>query len=137
MGEVLWDATMSLDGFIAGPGDAVDWVLTHDSRPNADVEEVLRTLGAMISFISGDIGDAVARAREAAAGKNVVLIGASVARQGIDARLVDEILIHLSPILLGDGVRFFSRQGGVPVELELIRLTQSGQLANLRFRVGK
>jgi dihydrofolate reductase len=91
----------------------------------------------MITFISGDIGDAVARAREAAAGKNVVLIGASVARQGIDARLVDEILIHLSPILLGDGVRFFSRQGGVPVELELIRLTQSGQLANLRFRVGK
>jgi hypothetical protein len=45
MGEVLWDATMSLDGFIAGPGDAVDWVLTHDSGPNADVEEVLRTLG--------------------------------------------------------------------------------------------
>jgi dihydrofolate reductase len=89
-----------------------------------------------ITFISGDIRDAVARAREAAAGNNVVVIGASVARQCMDAGLVDEILIHLAPVLLGDGIRFFGKPGGTAIELQPVSVTRSGQLTNLRFRVG-
>jgi dihydrofolate reductase len=98
---------MSLDGFIAGPGEArkvyggawtgPQFVLTH--RPPGREED------PTVTFLSGDIRIAVTRARTAANGKNVVLIGASVARQCIDAGLVDEILVHLVPLLLGDGVR--------------------------------
>jgi dihydrofolate reductase len=113
---VLWYVTMSLDGFIAGPGDGMNWVFKH-AGPNPD------------------ICSSVSRAREAAGGKNVVLIGASIARQCIEAGLVDEILVHLAPNLLGDGVRFFGSSGCEPVDLQAVSVTRSGQVSNLRFRV--
>jgi dihydrofolate reductase len=57
MRKVLWHVTMSLDGFIAGPGDAIDWVLDRDSGPSAEVEEVLQTLGAvLVGRRSYDVG---------------------------------------------------------------------------------
>jgi len=104
-------------------------VLTH--RPPDARED------PTITFLPDDIHGAVARARAAADGKNVVVIGASIARQCIDAGLVDEILVHVAPVLLGDGVRFFSRPGAGHVELERISVTQSGQITDLRFRVVK
>jgi len=179
-GKVVWHATMSLDGFIAGPGDAMDWVFKHDSGPNAEVDEVLRTLGAVlvgrrsydvgqraqrpemrkvyggawtgpqfvlthaapptppdktITFLSGDIRTSVDTALRAAKGKNVVLIGANIARQCVEAGLVDEVLVHVAPVLLGDGIRFFDHRGAAPVDLEQITATQSGQVMNLRYRV--
>lgn len=90
-----------------------------------------------ITFLAGDVRGAVARALEAAAGKNVVIIGANVAQQCIDEGLVDEILAHLAPLLLGDGVRLFGRPGSPPIDLEATSVTQSGQVTNLRFRVVK
>jgi dihydrofolate reductase len=182
MGKVLWHTTMSLDGFIAGPDDAMDWVFGYEA-PKAIVDEVIETTGSIlagrrsynvgrkpgqhpearqafggawtgpefvltheppdeeedptITFLSGDIRDAVARARAAAGGKNVLIIGANVAQQCIAEGLVDEILIHLAPLLLGDGVRLFGRPGMAPTHLETISVTRSGQVTNLRFRVIK
>ena len=174
---VLWHVTMSLDGFIAGPGDALDWVFAYPG-PNAAADEVIRTTGSVlagrrsydvgrragrgvyggawngpqfvlthtaptppedptITFLSGDVSRAVALARAAADGKNVTLIGASIARQCLDAGLVDEILVHLAPVLLGDGVRFFDHPGIARVQLERISVAQSGQLTDLRFHVVK
>ncbi len=178
-GKVVWSVTMSLDGFIAGPNDEMDWVFQYDD-PNPLVEEVIRTTGAVLAgrhsydvgtraqrpelrevfgggwtgpqfvlthraheedpanvFLSGDIRNAVSTALEAAKGRNVNLIGADVARQCIDAGLVDEIIVFLAPILLGDGVRLFSRSATAPIDLETISVTQSGQLTNLHFRVRK
>ena len=181
-GIVLWHVTMSLDGFIAGPGDAMSWVFRY-AFPEAEVEEVIRTTGAVlvgrrsydvgrregtppegpeglwwslgraavrahprapdseedptITFLSGDVRDAVARARAAADGKNVVLIGATVARQCVEAGLVDEILCPPCAHPPRDGVRFFDRPGTAPIELERIGVTQSTPLTNLRFRVVK
>lgn len=51
--------------------------------------------------------------------------------------VIDEILVHLAPLLLGDGVRLFGRSGTAPVDLETTSVTRSGQLTNLRFRVIK
>jgi dihydrofolate reductase len=180
MGKVLWHVTMSLDGFIAGPGDAMDWVFKNESGPSAEFEEVLRTLGAVLvgrrsydvgqraqrpemrkvyggawtgpqivlthhtpaatpeptmSFLSGDIRKAVDTALRAAEGKNVVLIGADIARQCVEAGLVDEVLVHVAPVLLGDGIRLFGRPGAASVDLELIHAKQSGQVMVLRYRV--
>jgi dihydrofolate reductase len=88
-----------------------------------------------ITFPAGDMGGAVARAREAATGRNVVLIGAFVARQCLAAGLVDEILVHLVPVLLADGVRFHGSAGSDRVDLRLLSVTRSGEMTDLRFRV--
>jgi len=70
------------------------------------------------TFISGDIAAAVATAKDAAGGKYVAILGPSTARKVLDAGLLDEILIHVAPVLLVDGVRLFDRPGGTPVRLE-------------------
>jgi len=173
---------MSLDGFIAGPGDTMDWVLARPEpapEPNPVVEEVIQTTGAMlagrrsydvgvredqgayggawtgpqfvltheppeqrpkdplITFLTGDVSEAVATARAAAGGKNVVVAGADVARQCLEEGLVDEILVHIAPVLLGDGVRFYENAGAERVTLEPLSVARTGQLTNLRFRVVK
>jgi dihydrofolate reductase len=57
------------------------------------------------TFVSGDIRAAAALAAAAAGERNVVIIGAAVARECLLAGLVDEIVVHLVPVLLGLGVR--------------------------------
>ncbi|HEV7363269.1 MAG TPA: dihydrofolate reductase family protein, partial [Solirubrobacteraceae bacterium] len=87
------------------------------------------------TFVSNGIESAVAQAKAAAGEKNVVIFGANTAAQCLDAGLLDEILVHIAPVLLGDGVRLFSRSGAPPVRLEKTRANDSGQLTDLRFRV--
>jgi riboflavin biosynthesis pyrimidine reductase len=66
------------------------------------------------------------------------VICADVARQCIQEGLIDEIRVHLAPVLLGDGVRFFNWPGAPDaVHLEMIDAARSGQLTNLHFRVVK
>ncbi len=178
MGKVLWHVTMSLDGFIAGPDDAMDWMFEYPG-PNETVTEVIETTGAIVvgrrtyevedklrggfyggawtgpffvlthdapatvpdwmsgTFVNDGIEGAVARAKTAAGEKNVVVFGANVARQCIGHGLLDEIVVHLAPVLLGDGVRLFGGPGTRRVDLERTSVAQSGQLTDLRFRVGE
>src|SRR5215217_86094 len=82
-----------------GAWSGPQFVLTHD--PPDDEED------PSISFVSGDIGSAVATARENAEGKNVAIFGADIAIQCLDAGLVDEIMLFVLPVILGDGVRLF------------------------------
>ncbi len=103
------------------------FVLTHE--PSDAPEDPL------ITFLSGGLAGAVATARTAAGEKNVVIFGANVAQQCLDAGLLDEVLVHVAPVLLGDGVRLFARKGGKPVKLEKTVAADSGQLTDLRFRV--
>lgn len=177
---VRWNATMSLDGFIAGPDDAMDWVFKYD-YPDSLVGEVIESTGAIlagrntfeagrkagqpeeateafggawhgpqfvlthrppavepdesITFLSGDIAVAVATARAAAGRRDLLILGAGVARQCLAAGLLDDILILVAPILLGDGVRLFGSPPDSPVPLELISATQAGQITNLHYRV--
>lgn len=105
------------------------FILTHkppDGPPNAKA-----------TFLSSDVEEAVATALAAAQGKNVVVAGASVARQCIAAGLVDEFLIHLVPVLLGDGVRLFASPNTDTIKLERVGLAESRQVTDLRFRVVK
>ena len=85
------------------------FVLTH--RALADEPD------AAITFLSGDIRPAVATALQAAAGKDLVVIGADVARQCIEAGLIDELVIHLAPVLLGDGGGSACSRGRAPCRL--------------------
>jgi dihydrofolate reductase len=85
------------------------------------------------TYLDVPLTDAVATALAAADGKDVNLLGASVATQCVDAGLVDEILLHVAPVLLGAGTRLFSRPGPFH-RLEWIEQTQEGGVANLRLR---
>jgi dihydrofolate reductase len=179
MAKVVWHATMSLDGFIAGPDDAMEWVFGYDEP--AGIDEIIASVGALlvgrntymvgfkeeqvegaqepyggrwlgpqfvlahdpsslptdpsVTFVSGDIGAAVDIARAAAGDKNVEVLGADVARQCIEARVLDEIFVHIVPVLLGAGVRFYG--GGPETRLACVEVTRAGQTTSMRFRVSK
>ena len=72
------------------------FVLTH--RPGETVGDV--------TFLSSGAEEAIATAQDAAGTKDVGVFGADVAAQCISAGLIDEIFVHLVPVLLGDGIPF-------------------------------
>jgi dihydrofolate reductase len=116
-----------VDGIYRGAFDGRVFVLTH--RPPQDSAD------PRISFVSETIERAVATAQTAAADKDVGIFGASLSRQCLQAGLMDEIVIHLAPVLLGGGVRLYGGEGDGRVELERLSLGEAEQLTDLRFRV--
>jgi dihydrofolate reductase len=178
MGKLLYSVTMSLDGFIAGPGGDMSW-LTEHLGPNPTVDEVIGKIGALlvgnrtfrgddphkgtpsegkpfgggwtgpqfvlthhapsapvpgVTFV-GDLESGVAAAQAAAGDKYVNVLGASTARQCLEAGVLDEMLVLIAPVLLGDGVRLFECPGGTNVRLERISLSQAPGATNLWLRV--
>jgi len=176
-GKVVVNRSMSLDGFIAGPGHAMNWIF--DFVAPDEFPEIAAATGAMlvgrrtwdvgdrmeaeepggtdypfsgptfllthrppeppdpeVTYLTGDIGEAVATALDAAGGKNLEILGADVAGQCLRRGLVDEILVYVLPVLLGDGIRF-APPGLGRIDLEPISSTRSGAVTILRFRVRK
>jgi dihydrofolate reductase len=84
-----------------------------------------------------DLDTAVRAAKDAAGDKYVNILGADVARQCIEAGLLDEIFTCIAPVLLGDGVRLFEHPGGTRVRLERVSLTEAPLAANVWMRVAK
>lgn len=82
-----------------------------------------------------DLGRAVAAARAAAGDKYVCVLGAEVARGCLELGELDEVLVYVEPILLGDGVRLFEHPGGAEVELERIGVEVESVATHLWFRV--
>ena len=76
-------------------------------------------------------------AKAAANGRDVVVLGANVARQSLEAGLLDEIIVHVAPVLVGDGVGFFERPGGAPVNLTPISSADEGGMTVLRYSLGQ
>lgn len=109
------------------------FVLTHHAR------ETLPMLGGTsFTFVTDGIDAALEQARAAAGDKDVLLAGgASVADQYLQRGLLDELQIHVVPLLLGDGVRLFDQLGVDPVELELDRVIESPSVTHLRYRPTK
>ena len=77
----------------------------------------------------------MARAKQAAGEKNVLVHGAGVAQMALAAGLLDELQIHLIPVLLGQGRRLFDPLGADQVELEPIRIVQGPGATHLRYCV--
>ena len=134
----------SLDGFIAGPNDDLDWLnepkgaedtftpffkqigamligrRTYDivrafegAWPYGETpilvatNRPLQTSRASVQSAQGTVGKLVEKAKTIAEGRDVYLDGGDLIRQGLDAGLVDEVIITLIPIILGDGVSLF------------------------------
>ncbi len=82
-----------------------------------------------------DLAFAMAEAKRAARGKNVLVHGAGIAQRALKARLLDEIQIHLVPVLLGSGRPLFEHLGVEHIELEPISARQGEEVTHLRYRV--
>ena len=82
-----------------------------------------------------DIGTAIAESRAAAGDKYVNVLGASVAAQCLESGVLDEVLVSVTPVLLGDGTRLFEHRGGKTVRLEQISVSHTLKMTNLWYRV--
>jgi dihydrofolate reductase len=97
-----------------------------------------KTIGGLaFIFVTEGVVSAVKQAKAAAGDKNVSILGASIDQQCFEARLADEIVIHLAPILLGKGVRLFDHLGAEAIELERTEAVSTTGMTSLRFRVMK
>ncbi|WP_341850680.1 dihydrofolate reductase family protein [Natronococcus wangiae] len=94
--------------------------------------------GTTFTFVTDGTESAVERAKEAAGDGDVSIAGgANAVQQCLEAGLLDELRIHLVPLLLGDGIRSFARSDGAPIELERTRAVASAAVTHLRYRVGE
>jgi dihydrofolate reductase len=88
-----------------------------------------------ITFVTDGIESAIEQAKAAAGDKDVGIGGASAAQQALKAGLVDELVIHVSPYILGNGVRLFEHLGDDAIQLEPIDTLEGPMVTHLRYRV--
>jgi dihydrofolate reductase len=113
------------------PFRAPVFVVTHHPR-----EPLVKDGGTTFTFVTEGVEAAIEQARDAAGDKDVAIGGgADVARQALAAGLVDEMKLHLVPLLLGGGVRLFEELPSGPVSLEQLRVQSSPAVTHLRYRV--
>ena len=146
---VLTDGVASIGAVIAGRrtyDDSVPWwgadgptgparvpvfVLSHDV-PEGTPE------GGVYTFVTGGIEAALEQARAAAGEKGVTVMGgAETGQQFLRAGLVDELSIHLVPVLFGSGTRMFDNLGDQHLQLEPTETIQTAAATHLRYRVAK
>jgi dihydrofolate reductase len=80
---------------------------------------------------------AMEQAQKAAGNKAIGVSGANTAQQLITLGFVDEISIHVVPVLFGSGVRLFEHVGGEPIQLEIAEVIDTQEVTHLRYRVVK
>ncbi len=194
MGKVVFDISMSMDGFITGAnrtreeplGDGGehlhDWAFNSKDEYNRNlISQSVSTTGAVIcgrrtyddsmpwwgtngptgdarlpvfvvthtlpkevpegsvyTFVTDGIEIALQKAKQAADEKNVsVMGGADLGQQYIKAGLLDELSIHLVPVLFGSGTQMFANLGETHLQLEPVQTIQTPEAVHLRLRVIK
>jgi dihydrofolate reductase len=191
MGKVIFDISMSLDGFItganprpqAGLGDGGerlhDWGFNSADPRNSEIMAWYATTGANIFGRTGydhsiihwgadgptgpariptvivshsvpqnipqggvyhfvdSIEAAFETAKQLAGDKDIYITGADIARQFLKRGLIEEISIHLVPVLFGSGTRLFEHLNSEHIPLEMMEVIQTAEATHLRFRVIK
>ena len=113
------------------PYPVPSFVVTHEKLNTLEMES------AAFTFVNDGIEEALKQAQAAAAGKVVIVMGASVAQQMLKERLADEIYIQLVPVLLGSGSRLFENFGPAPLELICDRAVNSPYITHLKYKIPK
>jgi len=141
-GRVL-DESLATGAVVAGRGtfepaggwggdhhDGVPIFILSRDEPGIDIEG-----WPLVTYVS-DIQTAMVEARRAAGEKNVLVHGATTAQLALAAGLLDELEIHLVPVLLGEGRRLFENLGPEHTELERTRVLEGeGGMTHLHYRV--
>jgi dihydrofolate reductase len=106
------------------------FVLTHEARDAVTKEDTTFT------FVTEGIESALKQAKASAGDKNVALGGgANTIQQFMNAGLIDEMQIHIAPLLLGGGVRLFDQLSTKQLGLEKTRVIDSPLVTHLKFRI--
>jgi dihydrofolate reductase len=118
------------------PFRAPVFVVTHRDR-----EVLQRQGGTSFTFVTDGIARAIEMAREAAGGKNVAVAGGgTLVRQILAAGLLDELELHIAPVLLGDGMRLLDGGFGLDpregIELTPVRVVETPEVTHIRYAVG-
>ena len=193
MSKVIFDISMSLDGFMTAANQSPqepmgeggqrlhEWASSDDDRDRAILTDGIAVLGAVIAgrttydtslpgwgadgpsgparrpvfvvshsvpeevpqggvytFVTDGIESALDQAANAAGSKYVVVMGgAQMGQQFIRAGLVEELSIHLAPVLLGTGTRMFEGLDDKQITLELLTATHTPNATHLRFRIAQ
>jgi dihydrofolate reductase len=178
MGSVIWHATISLDGFLAGPDDDLSWFRAA-TAPIPAAWDLVPHLGALVAgrrthdvglvsggsasgstggayggawrgpvfvptsrpaggsphpdvvFVDG-VAEAVRRAREAAGDRDIAVFGGAVGSVALGLGLVDELMVHVVPVLLGRGIRLYPRTQRQA--FEVLATSGPAELTSLRLR---
>ncbi|MEU0393987.1 dihydrofolate reductase family protein [Streptomyces sp. NPDC006208] len=113
------------------PFRAPVFVLTHRPRPR-----LVKEGGTTFTFVTDGIHGALDQARKAAAGRNVDIAGgADTVQQYLRAGLIDELQLHVIPVLLGAGLRLFDHLGLQQRELEPVRVEGTARATHLTYRL--
>jgi dihydrofolate reductase len=138
----VYDESMATGAIVAGRGTfepAGGWGGDHHdgvpifvfSRQEPGIETGHWPL---VTYVS-DVGTAMTEARQAAGDKNVLVHGAATAQLALAAGILDELEIHLIPVLLGQGRRLFDNLDPEHIELERTRVLEGDGATHLHYRV--
>ena len=105
------------------------FVVTHEAPPEAPD-------GGVYTFVTDGIEGALEQAKAVADDKDISIMGGpSIGQQYIAAGLVDEIQVHLVPVLFGSGTRMFEHLGGEHIQLEIVEVIDTPAATHLRYRI--
>src|SRR6185312_7340304 len=125
-GRDAWDHFPDAGNLYGGAWSGAVFVLTHHPQDAAPAPGV--------TFLSCGLAEAVRIGLEAANGGNLEILSADIGRQMIEVGLIDEIDLHILPVLLGDGIRLFDNPGGRPVRLHNLVGDDPDLAVNVRYR---
>jgi dihydrofolate reductase len=130
VGRKLFDVTNGWGG--RHPMDCKVVVVTHSVPAGWEQD------GESFTFVTDGIEAGIAAAREIAGDRGVGVNGGTIARQCLEAGLLDEIWVDLVPVLLGGGTPFFEAVAGAPIVLEgPYQVTEDIGVTHLRYRAAK
>jgi dihydrofolate reductase len=141
-GQVFGEA-LATGAVVAGPGtfeaaggwggdhhDGVPIFIYSRREPGIDISR-----WPLVTYVD-DVVTAITRAKQAAGDRNVLVHGAAVMQLALKAGVIDEIELHVVPVLLGGGRRLFDHLGPDHIELERVRVLHGEQgVTHLRYRV--
>lgn len=122
--QTIEDDEMPYGGMLKVPV----FLITHSAH------EPIERDGVTYTFVVDDIAQAVELARQAAGEKWVSLLGGRIARQCLRLGLVDELHLHVAPVLLGEGISLFTGLGR-RIELERVETSAFASETHHRYRV--
>ncbi len=121
-----WDAAIDGSRPYGGSWDGPIFVLTHHPDDATPADNV--------TFLDCDPAQAVRIGLAAAGGKNLEVLSPTIGRQLLDRGLIDEIDLHIAPVLLGDGIRLYDNPGSAPIRLHRVGTGDPVSKVNVRYR---
>ena len=125
-GRKGWDQAIDGRRPYGGAWQGPIFVLTHHPEDAAPADGV--------TFLSCGPAEAARIGRAAAGGKNLEVFSPTIGRQLLELGLIDEIDLHILPVLLGDGIRLYDHPGGEPVRLHRVGEDEPTLAVNVRYR---